>query len=73
MEKLTPWFPNREKPVRHGVYQVAVGCGNYYSYFDDKGWHGAWWSPEKAWEHAYFDASIGYRHWRGLASDPSKG
>lgn len=71
-KKLTPWFSSSVKPARDGVYIVASshgGSSRYYSYFDSDGWHGGWWSAQKASENRWWlDGST--RVWRGLASNP---
>jgi hypothetical protein len=36
--KLTPWFNEKVKPVRKGVYEIAAGRAQRYSYWNGKRW-----------------------------------
>lgn len=74
-EELSPWVSTSTPPLRTGVFKVADTCslnGPWYSFWDGR-WHGAWTSPDEAFDHRDFPTagSVGYWWaWRGLAQNP---
>lgn len=77
---LTHWFPMSTQPLRMGVFEVRNidrGQGQaWFSLWDGVRWHGAWVSPDEAFEHMHFPTvgsiAKGWQ-WRGLSKDPFSG
>ena len=75
--ELTPWVRTSTPPERIGVFQVHDPARDedelWFSLWDGARWHGAWDSPEEAFERKYFPTPgsvSGTWEWRGLASNP---
>jgi hypothetical protein len=74
-KELSPWVWIWTPPLRTGVFQVRdIGSRNapFYSFWNGR-WHGAWTSPDEAFDHRDFPTagSVGnWWGWRGLAKDP---
>jgi len=66
--KRTPWYPPEVKPVRVGVYEVAMTIVPvWYRYWDGENWHVGDETPALALKSAPLNGtSWSVKHWRGL-------
>jgi hypothetical protein len=69
--KTTPWFEaGKENPVRVGVYQVHMICGERYKHWDGKEW---WWNASNPFDAKrapkHLDANQDNFQWRGLLKE----
>ena len=79
-KNVTPWFDQKQQPVRPGIYEVDCDYpGLHFSHFDGRNWNGAWssWDSARAKSDWYSQngnagAAEVLVRWRGLAADPSK-
>lgn len=74
---LTPWVPRSTPPLRKGIFQVRDAERNsdamWFSLWDGVRWHGAWRSPDEAFERRHFPTAgsvFGEWEWRGFVSNP---
>lgn len=75
--KMTPWFPPKKKPFRHGVYQTEDDFDRTPAQFGYQYWNGRYWgqfcdTPMRAASYANWRSMFQDNHWRGLASEPKK-
>lgn len=73
-EKLTEWFSEDQKPVRHGVYPTRFRCGSRWEEGYSR-WNGAWSQQYKSPVYANGGICILARQdkqWRGLTKEPKK-
>ena len=80
-EAKLPWVPLSRRPERIGVFQVRNTAHmhdelSWFSFWDGMRWHGAWRSPDEAFERKQFPVAgsvLSGWEWRGLASNPLAG
>lgn len=77
-EPFLPWVALSRRPERIGVFQVRNTAHrhdelSWFSFWDGARWHGAWRSPDEAFQHMQFPTAgsvKGEWEWRGLAANP---
>jgi hypothetical protein len=77
-EALLPWVRLSRHPERIGVFQVRNTAHrqddlSWFSFWDGVRWHGAWRSPDEAFQRKQFPVPgsvLSGWEWRGLAKNP---